>query len=72
MKNAHIPSIGKHPNNIVFFTCDTHGVLPPIAKLTPEQALYHYLSGYTCKINEKDKNNCIKAPQIKFESCFGE
>ena len=50
IENAVIPSIGGHPKNIMFLTADAFGVLPPISKLTPEQAMYHFLSGYTAKL----------------------
>lgn len=59
MKNAKIPSVGSHPKNIIFFTCDTNGVLPAVAKLTPEQAYYHFLAGYSSKINQRDTSNQI-------------
>ena len=72
MKNVHLPSVGKHPQNIILFTCDTYGVLPPVAKLTPEQAYYHFVAGYTCKIGKRDYQNQIEAPKPKFQSCFGE
>jgi len=48
------------------------GILPPIFKLTPEQALYHFLSGYSSKIDELDQNGCIMPPQLQFNQCFGE
>src|SRR5215470_11156301 len=50
IENAVIPGIGGHPKNVVFLTADAFGVLPPIAKLTLEQAMYHFLSGYTAKV----------------------
>jgi len=59
-----------HPKNIILLTCDASGVLPPIARLTPEQALYHFISGYTAKVSstELDMN---KEPTITFSACFG-
>src|SRR5262245_4059726 len=68
--NALIPSIGGHPQNIVMLTCDAFGVLPPIAQLTPEQAMYHFLSGYTAKVagTEKGLGN---EPAATFSTCFG-
>lgn len=66
----HEPSgMGDHPKNVVFLTADAFGVLPPIAKLTPEQAMYHFLSGYTAKVAGTEKG--IKEPQATFSNCFG-
>ncbi len=67
----HVPSgMGGHPKNIVMLTCDAFGVMPPIAKLTPDQAMYHFLSGYTAKVagTEKGVGN---EPQTTFSTCFG-
>jgi phosphoenolpyruvate carboxykinase (ATP) len=59
-----------HPKNIILLTCDAQGVLPPIARLTPEQALYHFISGYTSKIAGTEIGLGIE-PKITFSSCFG-
>lgn len=58
------------PKNIIFLTCDASGVMPPIAKLTPEQAMYHFISGYTSKIAGTEIGLGIE-PQITFSACFG-
>lgn len=68
--NAQIPAVTGHPNNIVFLTCDAFSVLPPIAKLTPEQAMYHFYSGYTSKVAGTEQG--IKEPTPTFSACFGE
>ncbi len=64
-----IPGVGGHPKNIVFLTCDAFGVLPPIAKLTPDMAMYHFLSGYTAKLAGTEVG--ITEPQATFSTCFG-
>ena len=60
---------GGHPQNIVFLTADAYGVLPPIARLTPEQAMYHFLSGYTAKVAGTERG--VTEPQATFSACFG-
>ena len=60
---------GGHPRNIVFLTADAFGVLPPIAKLTPQQAMYFFLSGYTAKVAGTERG--VKEPQPTFSACFG-
>jgi phosphoenolpyruvate carboxykinase (ATP) len=59
-----------HPNNIIMLTCDANGVLPPIAKLTPEQAIYHFISGYTSKLSGTEVG-LGDEPEITFSTCFG-
>lgn len=67
----HEPSgMGGHPTNIVMLTADAFGVMPPIAKLTPAQAMYHFLSGYTAKVAGTEKG-LGKEPQATFSTCFG-
>jgi phosphoenolpyruvate carboxykinase (ATP) len=67
--NAVEPSIGPAPKNIFFLTCDAFGVLPPISKLTPAQAGYHFISGYTAKVAGTEVG--ITEPQATFSACFG-
>lgn len=68
--NAIIPSVAGHPSVVVFLTADAFGVLPPISKLTKEQAMYHFLSGYTSKLAGTERG--ITEPQVTFSTCFGE
>src|SRR5688500_14619832 len=66
----HVPSgRGGHPKNVVFLTADAFGVLPPVAKLTPEQAMYYFLSGYTAKVAGTERG--VTEPQATFSACFG-
>ena len=58
-----------HPQNIIMLTADAFGVLPPVSRLTPEQAMYHFLSGYTAKVAGTEKG--IKEPEAAFSTCFG-
>ena len=60
---------GGHPRNVIFLTADAFGVLPPIAKLTPQQAMYYFLSGYTAKVAGTERG--VKEPQPTFSACFG-
>jgi phosphoenolpyruvate carboxykinase (ATP) len=67
--NIMVPSKGSNPKNIFFLTCDAFGVLPPISKLTPGQAMYHFISGYTAKVAGTEAG--ITEPQTVFSACFG-
>jgi phosphoenolpyruvate carboxykinase (ATP) len=67
--NIAWPSVGGHPRNVVFLTCDAFGVLPPIARLTRDQAMYHFLSGYTAKVAGTEKG--VTEPEATFSTLFG-
>ena len=67
--NACQDNVCGHPRNIVMLTCDAFGVMPPIAKLTPAQAMYHFLSGYTAKVAGTEKG--VNEPSATFSTCFG-
>jgi phosphoenolpyruvate carboxykinase (ATP) len=65
----HKPQMAGHPKNIIFLSCDAFGVLPPIAKLTPEQAMYHFISRYTAKV--ASTKHGVTEPTPNFSPCFG-
>ena len=69
IENIEVPSIGSNPKNIFFLTADAFGVLPPISKLTPGQAAYHFISGYTAKVAGTEAG--INEPLPSFSACFG-
>ncbi len=69
IKNFVPGGLGSHPKNVIFLTADAFGVLPPIARLTPEQAMYYFLSGYTAKVAGTERG--VTEPQATFSACFG-
>jgi phosphoenolpyruvate carboxykinase (ATP) len=66
---AKIPSVGGHPNNVIFLTADAFGVLPPISRLTPEQSQYYFINGYTSKLAGTEEG--VTEPTPNFSPCFG-
>jgi phosphoenolpyruvate carboxykinase (ATP) len=67
--NAKPDGMGGHPKNIILLTCDANGVMPPIARLTPDQAMYHFLAGYTAKVAGTERG--VTEPRATFSACFG-
>ncbi|KXZ44604.1 hypothetical protein GPECTOR_65g222 [Gonium pectorale] len=69
MANARIPCVGGHPKNVILLACDAFGVLPPVSRLTLEQAMYHFISGYTAKVAGTEVG--VTEPEATFSACFG-
>jgi phosphoenolpyruvate carboxykinase (ATP) len=69
MTTARIPCVAGHPTDIIFLTCDAFGVLPPVSKLTIEQAMFHFVNGYTAKVAGTEMG--VNEPQATFSPCFG-
>ena len=69
IRNAKIPAVAGHPTDVIFLTCDAFGVLPPVSRLRPAQAMYHFISGYTAKVAGTEVG--VTEPQATFSACFG-
>ncbi|MCA9061948.1 MAG: phosphoenolpyruvate carboxykinase (ATP) [Planctomycetaceae bacterium] len=69
MRNARIPCVATHPSDVIFLSCDAFGILPPVARLTPEQAMYYFISGYTAKVAGTEMG--VNEPEATFSPCFG-
>src|SRR5262249_38981482 len=69
IRNARLPCVAGHPTDVIFLTCDAFGVMPPLARLTPAHAEYHFISGYTAKVAGTEMG--VTEPQVTVSPCFG-